>query len=102
MWPETTIDELHWLIQLCMGWGEHSWHEFRIHGNLQFVRRRGYGGTDPSGTADRRLSSFCLIAGERFRYDYGGWRFQFRLEKVVMVEPGLTIADGAARGPTQL
>jgi hypothetical protein len=84
--PDMTIDELHRLIQLCMGWGEATWHEFRIHGTIQFGRRRGFGGSDPSGTADRALSSFCLIPGERFRYDYGGWRCQLRLEKVVVVE----------------
>lgn len=84
--PDMTIDELHRLIQLCMGWSEENWHEFRIHGAAQFGRRRGYGGSDPSGTADKTLSSFCLIPGERFRYDYGGWRCQLRLEKVVAVE----------------
>ena len=84
--PNTTIDELHRLIQLCMGWEEEAWHEFRIHGALQFGRRRGYGGSDPSGTADKTLASFCLIQGERFRYDYGGWRCQLRLEKVVVVD----------------
>jgi hypothetical protein len=84
--PDTTIDELHRLIQLCMGWREETWHEFRIHGTVQFGRRRGYGGSDPSGTAGNTLASFCLIPGERFRYDYGSWRCQLRLEKVVAVD----------------
>ena len=68
--PGMTIDELHRLIQLCMGWGERTWHEFWFHGTIHFGRRAGYGGLDPSGTADTMLSSFCLTPGERFRYDY--------------------------------
>jgi hypothetical protein len=69
-----------------MDWDEQTWHSFRIHGAVQFGRRRGYGGSDPSGTADTALSYFCLIPGERFSYDYGGWRCQLRLEKVMLVE----------------
>ena len=83
---ETTIDELHRLIQLCMGWDERTWHEFWLHGNVYFGRRAGYGGTDPSGTADKPLSSFCLIPGERFRYSYGSWHCQIRLEKIIAAD----------------
>ena len=72
--PDMTIEELHRLIQLCMGWGDQNWHEFRIHGLAHFGRRRGCGGSDPSETAGKTLSSFCLTPGERIRYDYGGWR----------------------------
>jgi hypothetical protein len=84
--PDMTIDHLHRLIQLSMGWAEETWHEFRIHGTVHFGRRLGYGGSDPSGTADKTLASFCLIPGERFGYNYGGWRCQLRLEKVVVVD----------------
>ena len=54
--PETTIDELHRLIQRCMEWDDQTWHSFRIHGTVQFGRRRGYSGSDQSGTADMALS----------------------------------------------
>jgi hypothetical protein len=84
--PDMTIGELHRLIQLCMGWGDRSWHEFWIHGLAQFGRRRGCGGADLSGMAEEPLSSFCLTPGERIGYDYGGWRCQLRLEKVMLVE----------------
>ncbi len=83
--PDTTIDELHRLVQRCMVWDERAWHEFRIHGTLQFGRRSGYGGLDPGGTADAPLSRFRLIPGERFSYDYGNWRCQLRLEKIAVV-----------------
>ena len=83
--PETTIDKLHRLIQRCMEWDDQTWHSFRIHGTVQFGRRRGYSGSDQSGTADMALSRFCVIPGERFCYDYGSWRCQLRLEKIVVV-----------------
>ena len=83
--PETTIDELHRLIQRCMAWDERAWHAFRIHGTVQFGRRSGYGGSDPDGTADTALLHFRLIPGERFCYDYGDWRCQLRLERIVVV-----------------
>jgi hypothetical protein len=70
MRPDITLEALHRLIQLCMGWGDQSWHEFRIHGLAQFGRRRGYGGSDPIETADKTLSSFCLTPGERIRPPY--------------------------------
>lgn len=85
--PETTIDELHRLILRCMAWEESAWHAFRIHGTLHFGRRSGYGGSDPGGTADTALSRFRLIPGERFSYDYGDWRCQLRLEKIVVANP---------------
>jgi hypothetical protein len=83
--PETTIDELHRLILRCMAWEESAWHAFRIHGTLHFGRRSGYGGSDPGGTADTEFSHFRLIPGERFCYEYGDWRCQLRLEKIVVV-----------------
>lgn len=85
--PETTIDELHRLIQRCMEWGERAWHVFRIHGAVQFGRRSGYGGSDPGGTADTELLHFRLIPGGRFCYEYGDWRCQLRLEKIVVAYP---------------
>nr|KIS30375.1 hypothetical protein TQ38_23050 [Novosphingobium sp. P6W] len=70
-----------------MGWGDRSWHEVRIHGLAQIGRRRGRGGADLSETAEKKpLSSFCLTPGERIGYDYGGWRCQLCLEKVMLVE----------------
>jgi Plasmid pRiA4b ORF-3-like protein len=83
--PDTTVDELHRLVQRCMGWDERAWHEFRIHGTLQFGRRSGYGGLDSGGTADTKLSHFRLIPGERFSYNYGNWCCQLRLEKIIVV-----------------
>jgi hypothetical protein len=70
---DTTVDELHRLIQRCMAWDERAWHAFRIHGTVQFGRRSGYGGSDLGGTADTALLHFRLIPGERFCYEYGDW-----------------------------
>ena len=67
----TSLATLQRIVQLCMGWqnGDGAVERFRLHGEY------------PSGLSP--LSGFALWPGERFGYDYGGWRCQIRLEKLV-------------------
>jgi hypothetical protein len=77
---ETSIAELHEILQSAFGWsGEHI-HRFLIHG-------AAYGIPHPGGIVFREdargvpLSRFRLHCGERFRYEYdftADWKLDIR------------------------
>jgi hypothetical protein len=82
---ETSIAQLHKILQLVFDWSGEHLHRFRIHG-------RDYGSSQCCGiTFDEDagqvpLSRFCLHDGERFRYEYdftAGWALDVRLEQVL-------------------
>ena len=82
---ETSIAQLHKILQLAFEWSGEHLYRFRIHG-------RNYGSPQCSGNAfdedarQVRLSRFCLHDGERFRYEYdfaAGWALDVRLERVL-------------------
>ena len=82
---ETSIAQLHKILQLAFDWSGKHLHCFRIHG-------RDYGSSLCGGITfdeDARqvpLSRFCLHDGERFRYEYdftAGWALDVRLEQVL-------------------
>ena len=85
---DTTIAQLHHVIQTVMGWeGEHL-HAFRIHGKEYGSARLGGMGLadDPHAVT---LAAFRLRPRERFRYtyDYGDWwQHDVRLEQVQPIE----------------
>ena len=82
---ETSIAQLHEILQQAFDWSGEHLHRFRIHG-------RDYGSSLCGGITfdeDARqvtLSGFCLHDGERFRYEYdftAGWALDVRLEQVL-------------------
>jgi hypothetical protein len=86
---ETTLAELHEILQLSFAWSGEHFHRFRLHG-------RDYGKTQLGGICfdedPRRvpLSRFHLHCGERFRYEYdftADWKLDIRLEKVLPFDP---------------
>ncbi|BAY80367.1 hypothetical protein NIES25_68550 (plasmid) [Nostoc linckia NIES-25] len=92
---DSTIEDLHYTIQLAMGWEDIHLHHFIIHG-------KQYGIIQPGGTifSDRacevKLSSLGLREKEKFLYEYdfsicplmGAWRYWWRHQ--IRVEAILT------------
>jgi hypothetical protein len=92
---DSTIEDLHYIIQIAMGWEDIHLHHFIIHG-------KQYGITQPGGIgfSDRvrvvKLATFGFRVKERFIYEYdfsihpamGAWRYWWRHE--IRVEAILT------------
>ena len=106
----STIEDLHYTIQLAMGWEDIHLHHFQIHG-------KHYGITQPGGTvfsdcaSEVKLGSFGLRLKEKFLYEYdfsicpsmGTWRYwwrhqlrckQLRVAKIIKSQHMLTSARG--------
>jgi hypothetical protein len=66
---DSTIEDLHYIVQLTMGWSNIHLHHFIIHG-------QEYGITQPGGTifstraSEVKLSFFELRETEKFIYEY--------------------------------
>ena len=92
---DSTIEDLHYTVQLAMGWSDIHLHHFIIYG-------KQYGITQPGGTlfSDRasevKLASFGWRIQEKFLYEYdfsicpsmGTWRYWWRHQ--IRVEAILT------------
>src|ERR1035437_1850642 len=87
---ETSVAQLHEILQLVFDWSGEHLHRFRIHG-------KDYGSSQLGGLVfaeDARqvpLSRFQLHCGERFRYEYdftAYWLLDIRLEKRLPSYPG--------------
>src|SRR6516225_5574618 len=80
-----TIADLHYAIQIAMGWTDAHLNRFHIHGKDYGVAHEG-GLTfsdDPDGVS---LAQFGFRLRERFLYEYDfydGWQHDVRLEKVL-------------------
>lgn len=86
---DTTIAELHHIIQVVMDWDNDFLHRFHIHG-------KDYGVADVGGISfadnphEVRLERFRLRPDEHFLYEYNffdSWTFDVRLEQVLPLEP---------------
>jgi hypothetical protein len=92
VWDDTTLTQLHRILQIVMGWEDYHLHEFHIGG-------RAYGVPDPDGSSpDRtvsderhqRLGQLVSRVGTAFDYvyDFGDdWRHELLLEAIVPPEP---------------
>jgi len=90
---KVTLEELHQVLQVVMGWEDYHLHSFTIHGEY-------YG--DPAldefgelGTKDEsrfRLNRLITEEGMRFHYDYDfgdGWEHTLLVEKIFSAEKGI-------------
>src|SRR5450756_1009138 len=86
---ESTVADLHTIVQTAFGWGEEHLHRFVIHGaeyGINYV-----GGPGFRDARQVRLGGLGLRVGERFFYEYNffaGWRVDLRVEEIVAAEPG--------------
>jgi hypothetical protein len=86
---DTTITDLHYILQITMGWSDDHLHQFRIHGKRCGVARIGgiWFSEDPDSV---RLMDLGLRVNERFVYENGftdDWRHQIRVENILDYDP---------------
>jgi hypothetical protein len=86
---DSTIADLHYIIQIAMGWSDDHLHQFRIYGKRYGIARMG--GIRFSDDPDTvRLEDFHFRINERFLYEYdftGNWQHQVRVEAILALEP---------------
>jgi hypothetical protein len=86
---DTTIAQLHAIVQIAMGWEDLHLHQFRIHGKTYGIDRDG-GISFADDPYQVILADFKLRTGERFVYEYDMgdcWQHDLRLEAVLPLEP---------------
>jgi hypothetical protein len=82
---DSTITNLHYIIQIAMGWSDDHLNRFRIHGKQYGVYRLG-GHTFSDDPDAVRLRDFRFRINERFLYEYDftdGWKHQVRVENIL-------------------
>src|SRR5262249_52797350 len=79
---DSTLAQLHDILQIAFGWDDLRLHRFRIHGRDYCVSRLG--GLGPSHEARTvQLANFRSRPNERslYEYDFGdGWQHEVRIE----------------------
>jgi hypothetical protein len=105
-----TLDVLHDVLQVAMGWDDSHLHEFRI-GQKRFGKPHPADrlmGTDPIG--NERTTHLFMVLGKVgakavYTYDFGdGWEHAIVVEKVLPPEPGVaypTCVGGQLQGPSE-
>ena len=98
---DSTIADLHCILQVVMGWTDSHLHQFTIRGKQYAVPR--IGGIWFSDPPDQvRLSDFGFRLKERFvyEYDFGDlWQHEIRVERQLPLDPKKTypVCIGGAR-----
>lgn len=91
VWDDTTLPQLHRVLQVLMGWEDYHLHEFHI-------GRRIYAVPDPDDLSERRIfderrQPLRMVVPQvgtlfEYLYDFGdGWRHELLLEAVVLPDP---------------
>ncbi len=86
---DSTISDLHYILQITMGWSDDHLHRFRIHGKQYGIARMG-GLSFSADPVTVRLKDFRFRINECFRYEYDftdGWQHQIRVEAILALEP---------------
>ena len=88
---DSTIADLHYIIQIVMGWKEEHLHQFLIHGVHYGISYPGTGGF-VGNAHEIKLSKFGLREREKFSYEYDfncSWKHQIRVEAILSGESDL-------------
>ncbi len=99
---ETSLGELHEILQSAFDWSGEHLHRFLIHGAAYGIPHLG----DVGFREDARrvpLSRFCLHCGERFRYEYdftADWKLDIRLERALLCDPIRALPSSIGGGRT--
>lgn len=81
---QSSIEDLHYILQIAMGWSDEHLHQFVIHGKRYGVYHRG-GISFSDNPKTIRLSDFQWREREKFRYDYDftdGWQHEIRVDSI--------------------
>jgi hypothetical protein len=103
---DSTIADLHYTLQIVMGWDDFHLHQFTIRGKHYGVDR-AYGPLFSEDGHDVRLSDFQFRRYERFLYDYDFgdlWQHEIRVEKTLPLDPKKTYPvciGGKRAGPPE-
>jgi hypothetical protein len=91
---DLTLEQLHYILQLAMGWKDCHMHEFRI-GHQRFgapdPMEKAFGGSRTASERNARLSNVLGRAGIKavYTYDFGdSWDHRIVVEKRLAPEPG--------------
>lgn len=98
---DSNITDLHYTLQIAMGWADLHLHQFIIHGKRYGVSKIGgiWFADDPE---QAHLNGFRFRVKERFlyEYDFGDlWQHEIRIEKRLPLDPRKTypVCIGGAR-----
>jgi hypothetical protein len=86
---DTSIAELHGILQTAFDWSGEHLHHFLIHGSAYGISYLG-GIVFREDARRVPLSRFGLHCGERFRYEYdftANWKLDIRLERALLFDP---------------
>ena len=99
---DSSIADLHYTIQISMGWTDQHLNHFTIYGKEYGVYHDGgiIFQDDPQKT---RLDQFNFSLRDRFRYEYNfhdSWKHEIRLEKIIDFAPEkiYPVCIGGSRG----
>ena len=84
----STIADLHYILQVAFNWSDWHLHQFRIHGKAYGISRLGGIGFEDNPT-QIELSDFQFRLNECFEYEYDfcdNWRHQIRIEAILPIE----------------
>ena len=98
---ETSIADLHAIMQTAFGWSDEHLHRFTIHAVEYGLWRPGSAGFSRDAR-QVELAGFGLRVGERFTYEYNffaGWRHDIRVEQILPRSPRhhYPVCTGGAR-----
>jgi hypothetical protein len=99
--PDCTLDELHKVIQVVMGWESSHLYSFDVAGRKFTHPEMDEGELNMEDATKTKLSEVVREAGKKFgyRYDFGDdWRHEVLVEKVVPMEAGMRLIMCLAGG----
>jgi hypothetical protein len=86
---DCTITDLHYILQIAMGWSDDHLNRFRIHG-IQYGVYHDGGMVFSHDPDEVRLGDFQFRINEKFLYEYDftdQWRHQIRVENILDFDP---------------